>query len=359
MKLVALVAVCLVVGSSAPAPVPGPSLTVWQQVQKRCRHLAREQLAPYPWPVKPFHRPHPVRGDFGDPRTVFTSADEGTFSFHNGIDISAWPGNHVYPVLSGTVTRVTPDLITVSTPTGRRFQYIHLAPWVKVGDQVIQSQTVLGTVRARWNHVHLTELRDDCTVNPLMPHHLTPYGDTTPPTVSAILLQTAGRQPVDPGAVRGRIRILADSFDTPQLRSPYPWGRLPVAPAHVAWSLETLRGTVVAHNTAADFRYGEPPRPQFCSVYAPGTEQNFAAVGGTFHWGKSGRYLFDLTPHLIDTSRLPHGRYRLTVTAIDSAGNWGMRTELLDLRAGPGSSFRAAPDLRCSPAPRAVAAASK
>ena len=27
-------------------------------------------------------------------------------------------------------------------------------------------------------------------------------------------------------------------------------------------------------------------------MYAPGTEQNFAAVVGKFHWGKPGRYLF-------------------------------------------------------------------
>jgi hypothetical protein len=236
----------------------------------------------------------------------------------------------------------------VSTPTGRRFQYIHLKPLVRVGEAVVQSRTVLGTVRPRWNHVHLTELRDDCTVNPLMPHHLTPYRDTTPPTVRAVVLQTAARQPVDLRAVRGRIRILADAFDTPELRSPYPWGRLPVAPAHVAWSLATARGVVVAHNTAADFRYGEPPRSQFCSVYAPGTEQNFAAVAGHFHWGKSGRYLFDLTPRLIDTSRLPHGRYRLTVTATDGAGNRGTRTVLLHLIGGSAPHERTAPDARCA-----------
>jgi hypothetical protein len=25
----------------------------------------------YPWPVKPFDKQHPIRGFFGDPRTVF------------------------------------------------------------------------------------------------------------------------------------------------------------------------------------------------------------------------------------------------------------------------------------------------
>ena len=58
------------------------------------------------------------------------------------------------------------------------------------GEQVIASKTILGTIRRRWNHVHLAEIRDSCAVNPLMPGHLTPYLDTTSRTVPAILFQT-------------------------------------------------------------------------------------------------------------------------------------------------------------------------
>src|SRR5919202_3855047 len=65
-------------------------------------------VAAYPWPIKPFNQAHPVRGNFGDPRTYFswlaTTAGlngPGTFSFHNGIDISAKAGTPVYPVASG------------------------------------------------------------------------------------------------------------------------------------------------------------------------------------------------------------------------------------------------------------------
>src|SRR5438034_8776441 len=51
----------------------------------------------YGWPVRPFDRQHPVRGSFGDPRTVFTAPPTtagvlrgaGQFSFHEGVDISA------------------------------------------------------------------------------------------------------------------------------------------------------------------------------------------------------------------------------------------------------------------------------
>ena len=161
---------------------------------------------------------HPVRGNFGDPRTVFTGPDEGAFSFHNGIDISAWPGNRVYPVKSGIAVRVTGDLVSVETPGGRRFQYIHLAPEVHVGEEVTALKTVLGPVRPRWNHIHLTELREDCAVNPLMPHHLEPYRDTTKPTIRAILFQSPSREPLEPDALAGKIRIIADAFDTPGAR---------------------------------------------------------------------------------------------------------------------------------------------
>jgi hypothetical protein len=97
----------IVVLASAAVPPPArPVLTVWQQVERQCRHLAREGLSPYPWPVAPVHRRHPVRGNFGDPRTVLTGG-EGAFSFHNGVDVSACPGNHVYPVVSGISARST------------------------------------------------------------------------------------------------------------------------------------------------------------------------------------------------------------------------------------------------------------
>src|SRR6478752_2410249 len=74
--------------------------------------LAAHVATSYGWPVKPFDRPHPIRGAFGDPRTVFTVAPTaggvltgpGLFSFHEGIDISAPNGAAVYPVRDGRVT---------------------------------------------------------------------------------------------------------------------------------------------------------------------------------------------------------------------------------------------------------------
>ena len=352
-SLAGLALACVVgLASAMPLiPTPVPTLDVWQQVVERCRHYAREKLAPYPWPLKPFHRQHPVRGNFGDPRTVLSAGKAGLFSFHSGVDISAWPGNPVYPVVSGTVVRVTSDLVAVSTVDARRFQYIHLAPRVHVGEQAIASKTILGTIRARWDHVHLAEIRESCSMNPLMKGHLTPYVDTTKPTVSAIVFQTPMGKTISPHALTGKIRILANSYDTPTLPSPYPWGSLPVSPARITWSLATLSGRYLVRNTAADFRYSEPFRFQFCSVYAPGTDQNFAAVLGKFHWGKAGRYLFDLTPDLLNTTFLPNGRYRVTVKAEDTAGNAGVRSTIVEVDQGPALPLRIAQDTRCAAAP--------
>ena len=59
----------------------------------------------YPWPVKPFDRQHPVRGNFGDPRTLFNTPPTtdgaltggGSFQFHFGVDISAPDGTPGVP----------------------------------------------------------------------------------------------------------------------------------------------------------------------------------------------------------------------------------------------------------------------
>ena len=62
----------------------------------------------FPWPLKPFHRQHPIGGNFGDPRMTFLLTlgqdgleGPGVFTFHNGIDIHAAPGTPVFPIASG------------------------------------------------------------------------------------------------------------------------------------------------------------------------------------------------------------------------------------------------------------------
>ena len=150
----------------------------------------------YGWPVKPFDRQHPVRGGFGDPRTLFSGpptqrtllSGRGQFQFHDGVDISAPDGTAVYPVMSGTVASVVPHWpgLTVATPDGRVFEYIHIVTRLRVGTHVDAGVTVLGRILHGCGHVHLTELAAGAPVNPLAAGHLGPYRDTTKPMIRSL-----------------------------------------------------------------------------------------------------------------------------------------------------------------------------
>ncbi len=325
---VLLLWLCLGAAASAPAPV-ARSGSLWQRLGERCASAAAVRLPRYPWPLAPFDRQHAVRGYFGDPRTVVYGFHEGVFSFHNGIDIAAWPGNRVYPVVSGRVARVLGDEIVVASSDRRRFQYIHLRPRVQPGSTVIASRTVLGTVFRPWNHVHLTEIRGECVVNPL--GHLRPFADKTRPEVLSISFRNRAGNPVGPDDLSGEISVVAAAQERSAMPAPGVWRRMPVTPALVTWRLSTLRGRRLLGGVAADFRLTEPPPPAFCDVYAPGTVQNFAAEEGHYGWGRPGRYLFWLAGGNLPTGKLPSGRYRLTVVAENIVGSSGRRTVTIDL----------------------------
>ena len=122
----------------------------------------------YGWPVTPFDQPHPIRGGFGDPRTVFKGADteqtilsgDGSFSFHQGLDISAPDGSPVYAVASGTVVRARGGRVTVDCGNGRSMQYWHIDPIARVGQHAVAGRTVLGVVQPKREHIHLTHLEN-------------------------------------------------------------------------------------------------------------------------------------------------------------------------------------------------------
>src|SRR5262245_4623257 len=140
------------------------------QISAAARTAAVDQdpQSSYGWPVKPFGRQHPVRGSFGDPRSIFGGAptrrglmaSRCACSYHQGIDISAPDGTAVYPVRSGVVGTVTPDWVEVDSGGGQAFQYWHIRAAVRVGDRVDAGNDVLGHILRGSKHVHLTELRD-------------------------------------------------------------------------------------------------------------------------------------------------------------------------------------------------------
>jgi hypothetical protein len=309
---------------------------------------------PYPWPVRPFHQQHAIRGFFGDPRTVFEETllnngidGPGDFSFHNGIDIAAADGTKVYPVVSGVVHLIEATAVSVQTLDGRSFQYFHVVPTVVDGERAIAGVTVLGEVEAPYGHVHLSEIDGSYIRNPLLAGHLAPYVDHTRPVVSSIeLRRTESGSPLGTLAVCGKVAIVASALDRPPLPVPGAFAGLPVAPAYVAWRLQKLGGPVVVPDTvAADFRRTLPADRDFWNVYARGTYENAPRFGNQQFRSMPGRYIFNLSTSF-DTKTLANGVYVITVTAGDERGNLGVlaqRVSVLNIATPTGCPVPPAP----------------
>jgi murein DD-endopeptidase MepM/ murein hydrolase activator NlpD len=285
----------------------------------------------YPWPVKPFNKQHPVRANFGDPRTIFELSlfqdgieGPGTFLFHNGIDISAPDGTPVYPVMSGTVKLMDGESLSVDTGQQRVFQYFHIVPLVEDGEHVVAKKTVLGYIAKGFGHVHLGEIRGFHIWNPMAKGGIAPYRDTLKPTVASILFRRSSPlQDLDPLGVCGPISIAAEAFDTPQLKVRGSFASFPVSPALVTWSLRRVgTGTlIVPPTTVADFRGTLPIAADFWNVYARGTYQNAPRFANRQFALMPGRFLYQLSPQVLDTRTLPNGVYQVTVRVADIKGN--------------------------------------
>jgi hypothetical protein len=290
--------------------------------------IVSTQAAAYPWPIKPFHEQHPIRANFGDPRTRFWNTmltdgleGPGLFQFHNGIDIAAAEGTPVYPVLSGTASLIDGAAVLVRSP-GHKFQYFHIIPTVHNGQHVIAGRTVLGHVMRAANHVHLTEIRGRRVWNPLARGGIAPYSDRTVPQVSAIFARpVTSLLPLDPGSLCGTVSLIAAAQDAAPLPVPGTFAGYPVSPSLVTWSLTKLDGLVyVPTVAAADFRMTLPVVRDFWNVYARGTYQNAPRFSNQ-QFFIPGRFLYDLTETL-DTRSYPNGRYEAHVRVGDMRGNW-------------------------------------
>jgi hypothetical protein len=295
---------------------------------------AAPALASYGWPVRPFHTQHPIRANFGDPRTVFFNPlysdgidGPGSFSFHNGLDIAAPNGTTVYPVVSGTVKIIDASAVAVQTLDDRTFQYFHVIPTVVDGMKVLADVDRLGYIQAPYAHVHLSEIDGTKVTNPLLKGHLTPFVDKTRPHVDAVELRDEDGKLAEPLGLCGRISIAAEAADRQPLPVKGSFSGLPIAPALVTWQLQRVGGAVVlAKRDAVDFRTTLPPPKDFWSTYARGSYQNAPRFGPQQFGSMPGSYLYELTPSL-DTRTLANGPYVLTVTASDERNNVGALTQ--------------------------------
>jgi hypothetical protein len=265
-------------------------------------------VSPYGWPLKPFARPHPVRGYFNDPRISGKSR-----AFHFGIDISAPDGTAVYAVEAGTVHRERGRSLSVvgsGGVGGRTFGYWHVVPAVRHRQHVRRHQ-LLGHIEAPWAHVHFAETWRRQYRNPLRPGALQPWVDPTSPRIAGIVFSRAGK-PLSPLQVSGVVDVIVDAFDLPPMRVPPPWSNMPVTPALLRWRVLRGRRVMRPWHAPVDFRRTLLPASLFHAVYAPGTRQNKP--------NKPGRYRFYVARGW-NTRRLANGLYRLEVSAADAHGN--------------------------------------
>jgi hypothetical protein len=303
----------------------------------------------YSWPFKPFDQQHPIRGFFGDPRTVYDNGilagafeGPGTFSFHQGVDISAPDGTPIYPSEDGIAHYVGAATLNVVTDHDVMFQYFHIDTVVGEGQQVVARKTILGYVQPPFGHVHISEIDGTHVVNPLQPGHLSPYKDYTKPVIHDIVLRNQTGEVQNPLGLCGRIELDVDAFDMPPVPVPGKFLGLPVAPALVRWTVAKLGGAaIVPWRTAVDFRQTLPPNGQFWDVYAKGTYQNAPRFGREQYASMPGRFLFLLAPSY-DTTALANGVYVVTVLVGDGHGHSVTDTQrfsVLNARSGvcPGS----------------------
>jgi len=317
--------------------------------------VAATAASAYPWPLKPFDQQHPIRANFGDPRTRFLNTmltdglqGPGTFLFHNGIDIAAPEGTPVYPVSSGKVRSIDDSAISVKTKGHGVFQYFHIVVKVRDGQHVVAGKTVLGTVMHAYDHVHLSEIRGGRVWNPLARGGVAPYRDHTVPQVRAINVRPAGSLlPFDSATVCGTVSLVAAADDAAPMAVPGVFAGFPLSPALITWSLARVGGiTYVDDVPAADFRTTIPSSRYFWSVYARGSYQNAPRFSNRQYF-MPGRFLYNLAG-FVDTRSYPNGLYEIAVRVADMRGNSSEAALQFKIENRAGSETGCAPQVPSS-----------
>jgi hypothetical protein len=277
----------------------------------------------YGWPVKPFDRQHPIRGFFGDPR-VGEGAHGHSKSFHFGVDISAPDGTAVFATTSGRVVwePERPQTIAIRAADGTVFSYWHIVPAIRNGASATAYRTLLGHVAKGWEHVHFAEFDHGRHLNPLRPGALSPYRDTTRPSVHRFSFERNGK-PIRRTRLAGRFDLVAELEDQTPVPVPGRWSGMPVMPAIVKWRLVGPKHIAGEWRTAVDFSSTIPHAGQFDVVYARWTRQN--------HPRQPGRFRLNLARDW-DSRTGFNGSHLLEVVVIDTRGNRSVSSARFSVR---------------------------
>lgn len=127
------------------------------------------------WPLRPFHRPHPLRAGLNELRPR---------SLHVGIDIQSRGRVRVYALQGGWAHISARGTVDVRVRVGA-YEYWHVGPAVREGQRVFAYRTVLGWILPGFKHVHLSERLGGLYLNPLRPggRVLAPWRDAEGPVI--------------------------------------------------------------------------------------------------------------------------------------------------------------------------------
>ncbi|MDX6387356.1 MAG: Peptidase family [Gaiellaceae bacterium] len=255
------------------------------------------------WPLRPFHRQHPLRSGLNEWRPA---------NMHIGIDIQALDGTAVYAIQSATASVTGVGTVDIRVIVGN-YEYWHVKPAVHPGQHVTAHRTIIGHVIRGAGHLHLSETRGGY-LNPLRPggRVLSPYHDTDAPVIG---------HPVRSGG-----QVFVEVFDPQSLRETMKYRTPVLAPAAVAWRARDGHGKAV---TPLVFSYrGSHHYPTSSKglVYGPGTTppNHVGSIAGG--WACFWRFVVCVPKWNYRLAGVPSSATSLSVYAWDWAGNVAMRT---------------------------------
>ena len=240
------------------------------------------------------------------------------------------------------------------------FSYWHVSPTVPVRAYVTAGQQIGWSCLGVW-HVHLSEWQRfrgrQVWVNPLhRGGRIAPYTDTAAPVVNALVFVTPPARPwlpattlaqpdtatrLSPNRLHGLVELRANIGD-PQsflgfLKDNRAWPTV-FTPYRIAVTIRSLSsGKTIMRRTS--FQADQLPQTPYIVHYAPGTieDDNMQeCVGPPQKSTCAGTYWYrpfsQFNQEYWNTRTSPNGRYGVTVTAADLAGNTASRTATVTIR---------------------------